>query len=258
MKAEILKNFEPISLESMSAVKLMNRVDTKFVTTLDKLYLLLERLGEEYFIQDADGLRSFPYHTVYFDTPDLRMYSIHHCGKKQRHKIRMRTYVNTGEHFLEIKRKNNKGRTRKKRIGIERMHTQTELHTDFIGMHSPYDASILTPQVENRFRRITLVNRNFTERMTIDTGLEFNNLQTGIAVTLPNIVIIELKRDGAVPSPAIKHLLQLRIGASGFSKYCMGVAFTNPNVKHNRFKERMRRVMKMNTPQIVVPVLEVV
>ena len=31
---EILSQFQPISLEEMSAVKLMNRIDTKFVTTL--------------------------------------------------------------------------------------------------------------------------------------------------------------------------------------------------------------------------------
>jgi hypothetical protein len=34
---DILKTFEPISLDQMSSVKLMNRTDTKFVTNLDKL-----------------------------------------------------------------------------------------------------------------------------------------------------------------------------------------------------------------------------
>ena len=39
---EILNTFEPISLDQMSSVKLMNRTDTKFVTNLDKLKQLLK------------------------------------------------------------------------------------------------------------------------------------------------------------------------------------------------------------------------
>ena len=39
---DILSKFDPITLEQMSSVKLMNRTDTKFVTNLDKLRQLLE------------------------------------------------------------------------------------------------------------------------------------------------------------------------------------------------------------------------
>lgn len=246
MTVKNLKYFEPISLKEMSAVKLMNRIDTKFVTTAERLSQLLELLTPEYYIQETAETRRFPYHTVYFDTPDQQMYNIHQCGKKRRFKVRMRTYVNSGEHFLEVKSKNNKGRTRKKRIEIERMHREPELHSEFLERHLPYVPAELVPQIENRFERITLVNRAFTERMTIDTGLWFHNLVTGEEVFLDNIVIIELKRDGGVPSPALKHLLSLRIKASGFSKYCMGMAFTNSGLRMNRFKERMRMVSKMN------------
>ena len=38
---EILKQFAPITLEEMSSVKLMNRTDTKFVTTMPMLLQLL-------------------------------------------------------------------------------------------------------------------------------------------------------------------------------------------------------------------------
>ena len=39
---DILSHFDPITLEQMSSVKLMNRTDTKFVTNLGKLRQLLE------------------------------------------------------------------------------------------------------------------------------------------------------------------------------------------------------------------------
>lgn len=230
----------------MSAVKLMNRVDTKYVTTVHRLVELLKLLRNDYFIQDTGGLKLFPYHTVYFDTPERRMYTMHLCGKKCRQKIRMRTYVNSGQHFLEIKRKNNKGRTKKKRIPIECMSSTTSPYADFIASHSNYESDNLVKQIENRFNRITLVNRKFTERLTIDTALEFHNTITGIDYSLPNIVIIELKRDGATESPALKHLQHLRIFPSGFSKYCMGMVFTTPGLRVNRFKERSRMVTKMN------------
>jgi len=39
---DILNYFEPITLEQMSGVKLMNRTDTKFVTNREKLQELLQ------------------------------------------------------------------------------------------------------------------------------------------------------------------------------------------------------------------------
>ena len=246
MQFEILDSFKPVTLAEMSAVRLMNRVDTKYLTTIPVLEALLELLSKEYYVQDTDGLRLFPYHTVYFDTPEHRMYMMHLSGKKTRQKIRMRTYVNSDVHFLEIKNKNNKGRTKKKRISIEAITGETAPYEEFITRYSAFSSRQLVPHIENFFNRITLVNHDFTERLTIDTGLRFHNLINDRTCELPNIVVIELKRDGTIVSPAQKHLNHLRIKASGFSKYCMGMVFTSPELKFNRFKARKRYVEKMN------------
>lgn len=241
-----LESYSPISLEEMSAVRLMNRIDTKYLTSVGVLGVLLQRLAHEYYVQDTDGMRLFPYHTLYFDTATHKMYMMHLAGKKVRQKIRMRTYENSNVHFLEIKKKNNKGRTKKKRIPISAMTRTATPFSDFIEQHSAFTAAELTPHLENNFRRITLVNHQFTERLTIDLNLRFHNLINDATVGLDNMVIIELKRDGAVPSPALKHFNALRIKASGFSKYCMGMAFTLPELRANRFKERKRYVLKLN------------
>lgn len=232
----------------MSAVRLMNRIDMKFLTSIPILENLLKLLSTEYYIQDTDGLRLFPYHTMYFDTPSHRMYMMHHAGKKTRQKIRMREYVNSHVHFLEIKRKNNKGRTKKKRIQIEEFCDSTDMFENFISKHSDFHSNELIPHLENNFHRITLVNYAFTERLTIDVGLRFHNLLNNRIEEIPNISVIELKRDGSIPSPALKHLNSLRIKSSGFSKYCMGMVFTSlDDLKNNRFKERRRYVEKLNS-----------
>lgn len=244
-----LHAFQPITLDKMSAVKLMNRVDTKYVTTTRELGRLLQLLVDDYYIQEStDGLRNFPYHTIYFDTESQQMYATHHSGKKTRQKIRMRCYESTGDNFLEIKLKNNKGRTKKKRIEIDEMEESTSRYADFIAAYSAFQSNQLTQQLENWFTRVTLVNRRFTERLTIDTNLRFNNLVTGGRQELVNIAIIELKRDGLTDSPVLRRMRELRIKPSGFSKYCMGMVFTNPNVRTNRFKERVRMVEKLNQP----------
>lgn len=242
---ELLQDYRQISLADMSAVRLMNRIDTKFLSTVPVLTQLLELLHEEYFVQDTDGLRLFPYRTLYFDTAAHRMYMMHQSGKKTRQKIRMRTYVNSDMHFLEIKNKNNRGRTKKKRIAIDAITDDTSPFEDFIGRQSDYHSSELTPHLENSFRRITLVNNNFTERLTIDTGLRFCNRLNGTVCALPALTVIELKRDGTSESPALKYFNRLRIKPSGFSKYCMGMVFTSPDLKANRFKERRRYVEKL-------------
>ena len=51
---ELLKSMQPITLAEMSGVKLMNRTDTKFVTTMPRLLQLLQMAQSDYFVQDID------------------------------------------------------------------------------------------------------------------------------------------------------------------------------------------------------------
>lgn len=58
-------------------------------------------------------------------------------------------------------------------------------------------------------------------------------------------VIIELKRDGRVPSPILPLLRELRVHQNGFSKYCIGTVVTNPNVRVNNFKMKLHDIRKI-------------
>lgn len=229
----------------MGKVKLLNRVDTKFVTTTDGLEKLLQMAAGSYFIQEIEGKKMMPYTTLYFDTLACDMYSRHQRGCKTRQKIRVRRYENSGVNFLEVKRKNNKGRTDKKRIQVPEYTPDLDNYREFLSEKSWYGQAVLKPKLSNAFRRITLVNNAMTERLTIDLELRFHNEETGRDYDMGPLVVVEVKRDGLTHSPVLDMLKELRIKQSGFSKYCIGMSLTNPSLKQNRFKERLRYVKSL-------------
>lgn len=245
MLQQLLEDYRAVSLEQMGKVKLLNRVDTKFVTTTDGLIALLRMAAGSYFIQEIEGKKLMPYTTLYFDTDDREMFSRHQRGCKTRQKIRVRRYESSGVGFLEVKRKNNKGRTDKKRIQIPEYTPDLDNYREFLTAKSWYGNRHLEPMLSNAFRRITLVNNAMTERLTIDLELRFHNEVTGRDMDMGPLVVVEVKRDGLTHSPVLDMLKTLRIKESGFSKYCIGMALTDPDIKQNRFKERLRYVKKL-------------
>ena len=242
---EKISRFKPITLAEMSGVKLMNRTDTKFVTTMPQLLRLLDMARDDYYAQEIDGERNMLYDTTYFDTQDYDMYSEHQHGHTGRQKLRFRTYVSSHLQFMEIKTKNNHGRTKKKRIEVSDMDLNDPSKRDFIGSHLHFDVDTLIPHMHNYFRRVTLVNNDKTERLTIDTQLHFHNVQTDADKDMGPLVIVELKRDGLVFSPVLQMLRRLRIHPHGFSKYCMGAAMTNDHLLVNNFKEKLTDVRRI-------------
>lgn len=243
---KLINTLEPITLLEMNSVKLMNRTDTKFVTNLAKLYQLLQMAQQDYYVQEINGVRNLEYDTTYFDTLHFDMYTEHQHGHANRQKIRFRTYCVSGLQFMEVKTKNNHGRTKKKRMEVDDMDLRDSEKRQFLDSNLHYKIDTLRPVLNNHFSRITLVNKAKTERLTIDSALRFHNLQSGQQIDMGDLVIIELKRDGLVYSPILDKLRQLRIHPHGFSKYCIGSALTNPQLPVNQFKEKLHYIKKMN------------
>ena len=246
----LLKHFQPITLDDMKTVRLMNRTDVKFVTTEERLFLLLERLTADYYVQQVDGKRLSAYETVYFDTPTFDMFYRHQSGHANRQKLRFRTYVDSQLRFMEVKTKNNHGRTSKRRMRVADVMLDDTDRQLFLREHLRYDASALQPVIRNTFRRITLVNKAKTERLTIDVDLHFDNLITRCEQGVSPLVIIELKRDGRCASPILAHLRDLRIHPHGFSKYCIGSALTNKTLRLHSFKQKLREIEKIKTTPV--------
>ena len=247
----------PITLEEMDSIKLMNRIDTKYVTNEATLERVLEAAAAAgYRVLVSDGGRISPYDSVYYDTADLTMFYLHHNRRLVRQKVRTRSYVASGDTFLEIKRKNNHGRTSKKRIGIPSVNMMDfgaiPEACEYLAKYSWFQASELSPSAQTAFSRITLVNPALTERLTIDTRLRFRNYRTGHTMDLQDAVIIELKQDGRAVSQMKHILLDLRVKPLRVSKYCIAITLTNPAAKTGRFKVKVRAIEKIIGNQLVI------
>lgn len=244
----LARTLPAISLEEMSGIRLMNRTDQKYVTNVATLKELLKLTKGSYFSQEIAGQRVSPYATTYWDDAVKRsMFRQHETGRKPRQKVRVRTYLNSNTTFLEIKKKDNHGKTAKSRVEVPSLKAVMEDHAgaDFVLQKTGMVLSELVPAVGNRFNRITLVNYDKTERLTIDFGIHFYNYFTEQRAAMDNIVVIELKRDGRCPSPILPLLRQLRIKPAGFSKYCVGASVTDPGLRINRFKKRLVKINKV-------------
>ena len=129
-----LNKFKSISLKDLESVSLLRRHDSKFTFHSANLSVLLEKLADKYKILEIGGKRIFCYDNIYYDTNNLLFYNQHHNGKRNRYKIRTRKYLESNQLFFEIKIKNNKDKTIKKRIEIdnEQISTKNKANLTFL------------------------------------------------------------------------------------------------------------------------------
>lgn len=244
-----LERFEKRSLGDISSVSLLNRVDNKYTLSREMLLQLLERLEESHAVVEIDELRSLPYKTLYYDTEDLRCYRDHHNGRRTRVKFRTREYLSSSLVFNEIKQKANTGKTYKSRIKRSLFtHEMDGTFRTFAGEVAGGDEWYV-PQLFVEYNRITLVDKELTERLTIDTDLKVTDFSDPQKSRLfSNLVIAESKRErGVRSSPSMDTLRDLRCKPRGFSKYCMGIALLRDDIKKNLFKEHIRFIEKMES-----------
>jgi hypothetical protein len=247
---EILDRFSSISLTEMDALKLLNRTDTKFIFSPIHLAQILQETTSNYLCMQTGAKKSTQYRTLYYDTENLDLYKKHHNGELNRYKVRHRIYHNSQISFLEIKFKNNKGRTVKTRMEhdvAEGISNATALQ--FLSKNLPNDSLILKPTVWVNYNRITLVNTNKTERVTLDTNLEFTF--EGQHIRLPNLCIAEIKQEKKNKSLFVGSLKKIGIKEAGISKYCTAIAYMKPNAKKNNFKEKLSSISKINKNDVI-------
>ena len=242
---DILSCFQPITLAGMDAVKLMTRLDEKYVCRIDQLPGILETAQPDFQVLENHGNRLLGYQSLYLDTPDHEMYLMHHNGKLNRYKVRIREYKESHDFFFEIKFKDNHRVTTKKRIQIgPGLNYHTDEIRKFMSRNTTYAPEMLEPKLFSSFERITLVNINLRERITIDVNPTwfFDNRQR----SLPQIVILELKSAKTSNSAGFGYLLrEARILPHRLSKYCTGTVLLYPEIKHNRFKSKLLHLEKI-------------
>jgi len=241
---QIVADFLPISLDEMDDVKLMSRTDTKFAFKANKMPLLLQKLLPFYRVLAIDGELIHDYKSLYYDTDNRKFYLDHHNGRVNRNKIRFREYVGSKLTFLEIKRKNNKGKTIKKRMKVNAISNElSEKQQNYIEKIIGRPMEVNAKQWIN-FSRITFVHKTQKERLTIDVNLTFEN--SNEKGDMKHIVIAEVKQERMSRSSDFMriakemHILPIRI-----SKYCLTTLALNPELKKNRFKEKVLFINKL-------------
>jgi Holliday junction resolvase len=219
-------------------------MDTKYLFESSKLPDLLEQLKQHYYVLEIKKNRVSRYKTLYFDTEDFKCYYIHQFGRKNRYKVRIRRYLESNKTFLEVKYKNNHGKTKKTRIGVDdNVFEIKKEHLPFINEKTKTENLVLKDALWVNYSRISLVSKNFTERLTIDAKLTFE--MGDKTSNYENIIILELKQDKRNFSQAQSILQDMKIFKSSCSKYCLGVASIHP-VKKNNIKEKIRLINRMS------------
>ena len=242
--SKITASFSPIKLAEMDNVKLMSRSDTKFAFKISKLPELLNQMIPFYRVLEINGKLIHDYKSLYFDTDDRKFYLDHHNGRVNRNKVRFREYVGSDLTFLEIKRKNNKGKTIKKRMKVDSINEKLSVkQIEYIHSIIGSDISLNSKQWIN-FSRITFVHKVYKERLTIDINLNFK--EKNRLGDLNQIAIGEVKQERMSRLSDFMriakglHILPIRI-----SKYCMSTLELNPELKQNRFKEKTLFLTKL-------------
>lgn len=244
MQLSALEQFESVSLSELSGVSLMDRQETKFVFNSSLLNEILQNLSSNYKVLDIDGKRSFGYDSLYFDTDSFDLYKFHHNGKKNRLKVRFRKYLETGISFFEVKYKKFGTRTIKKRIQVNDIHAELNAEEKELIEVAQFSKELLKSKLSVYYNRITLASFERHERITIDYNLEYEN--DGKRFPVGDLVIAELKQPKAsFLSPFVKEMKNHHIGSLSISKYCIGVALTEPTVKHNNFKPKLLSIQKI-------------
>jgi hypothetical protein len=242
-----LNQIKSISLEEMDHVKLMNRIDTKFVFGKNTLNQILTLLTEDYFVLEVNGKREMKYESLYFDDSEFNLFRDHHRGKSNRAKVRIRNYVDSNLFFFEVKQKI-KGRTHKHRISTPSFHAEINKGEHALLQSVFPTTKELHANLTNRYKRITLVHKTAIERLTLDFDLTFTWKEQQHSFDF--LVIAELKQERINRnSPFYTMMKSRQIRPYRLSKYCLGMMkfVHHPEIKVNRFKKRQLYLEKIDT-----------
>ena len=242
---ETLGQFSDVSPELLAQRALQKRVDTKFILDCDALRQVLDQVKEHYGLLTAEGATAAQYKTLYFDTLNYDCLREHHRGRRPRHKIRIRHYLDRKLSYLEIKNKTNANQTVKARQQIPFLQEAIgEGEREFIDEHNPIAAEALRPSLRTDFHRITLVGLETMERATFDLDLSFQ--KSSEDARLPGAVIAEIKQDRyRARSPIMLALRQARVLPESISKYCTAATLLLPSVPMQRYLPKVRSLRNM-------------
>ncbi|WP_418275740.1 polyphosphate polymerase domain-containing protein [Isoptericola jiangsuensis] len=244
-----LADSTPVSLTELDATAaLQTRVDRKYVLTPGEVADLLAGIGPGVRVLQIDGSRTFTYASTYYDTADLVTFHQAARRRRRRYKVRMRTYVDTGGTFLEVKTRAARGVTVKERVptadaGPQLAPQAARFVDDRLAaarIAAP-PSSHLAPVLSSHYRRTTLLTHD--ARVTLDTDLTWRLAPgpDGVArwADVGGLVVVETKA-GTAPSSVDRLLWRAGHRPDRISKYATGLAVLRPELPDHPWR-RLRR-----------------
>lgn len=247
--AWLTRQFDPIGIDALNeTAAMLQRLDNKYILEGDALERALPALRQAFDVLEIGGRRVFGYESRYFDGPNWPSYFDHHQGRRKRAKVRTRRYLDSGACFVEIKLKDGRGSTIKRRqpcddavFGTLDDGALAHVRASYRAMYQadlPYD---LNRTLDTFYTRMTLVAKQGGERLTIDNGLRFVLDGRGREID-DRLFILETKSENGngLADRVLRVLHQHPVRHC--SKYCAGMALLQDGLKHNRFRAAVRRL----------------
>lgn len=234
-----------VSLAELDSVALLNRIDNKYVLNKQQLELILPVIQQNYSVLLIGNDKIFTYENNYFDTKDFQFYYDHHNGYTNRMKVRSRKYIETNTSFFEIKKKVNIDRTTKTREKVDQLIAEIDdIKKETIQQLSRKPIANLILTLNNKFNRITFVNNEQTERMTLDFNIHFSDDLKQKDFT--DFYVVEIKQSKSNGRSVVTEVLKKNnIREQSFSKYIFGVIALKDNVRMNNFLPLIKKINKL-------------
>jgi len=255
------ERLDTISLAELAErASLLTRVDRKYVVPASELAAMIEELADHARVLEIDGEQHFDYESVYFDTPEAASYLLAAHPRRRRFKARTRSYLNSGECYLEVKTKGARGTTAKQRLpyNFSERAELTAAGRDYVAdaladaAVAPISAARLTPVLTTRYSRTTLFLTESGSRCTIDSALTWQrngvvagpdserSAQHPHQLRFNDTVIVETKSAGAA-SEVDRILWRMGHRPQRISKFATGLAALRPELPRNRWTRVLRR-----------------
>lgn len=234
-----LKDYKQVNYGLIPNSILLNRIEKKYILNQSKFLNVIKELSSNYLCLEINDSTVNNYNNTYFDTPEFDFYLLHHNNVANRIKIRKRHYTTTNTFFLEIKQKNNE-RTFKSRLQINNSEIHlNENELEFILKNTSITtaSSFISSNVQINYKRLSLINKDFSERLSFDFDIEF--ISNTKKIQLNDLVIAECKQFKSFKSHFINVIKQHDIKQTSFSKYCIAISKLFPSIKHNNFKPQL-------------------
>lgn len=232
------------------AAELQTRVDRKYILPLSDLPTVLATLPAGAEVLEIGGRTAQRYASQYYDTPELDSYFGAARGRRRRFKVRSRSYLDSGDSFLEVKTRGSRSATVKDRVPvsgdaltIDAVDHASELLAD-AGIPDAADvAGRLRPVLVTRYRRTTVLlpaaGASDPSRATVDVELTWTTTG-GAHLALAGTAIIETKsgqRAGALD----RALWRAGHRPASLSKYGTGMAALNPGLPAHKWRRVLER-----------------